>query len=76
MEKWKKDFRIMLKSLYKEDYFYLESYLEDFIAEELKKAREEGYKAGYQEARKDVVAVDDLQMTYEWAKDVDTSKWI
>lgn len=52
MKGWRRNFRIMLKSLYKEDYFYLESYLEDFIDEEIKKAREEGRREALEQIRR------------------------
>jgi len=42
------------------------------LQQELDKAREEGFRVGYTEGGNN----DDLQMTYEWLKDVDTSKWI
>lgn len=61
---------------YRRDLENTKKELFNLISDELDKAREEGFKVGYQEAKEGVVAVDDLQMTYEWLKDVDTSNWI
>ena len=38
---WKKRFKSILKTLHKEDIFYLESYLLDFVEGEMEKARAE-----------------------------------
>ena len=44
---------------------------------EMKKIYKRGYKKGYKEGRKNYANPQhDPNMTYEWVKDVDTSKWI